>query len=505
MKNKIIVAFIGLMSLFVFNGCSDYLDINFDPSNPQVAEGFAILPPMLAQMARGEAFDIRFAGQYTQNWALVSTNNAWDLHGYVPASDAGGEKWRSHYWSIGKNIDIIIEQATAKQQWDYVGVAKAIRAWSWQTTTDVHGEVILKQAWEPNRYVFDFDSQQDVYAEVVRLANEALTDLARTDGNVSTANLGRGDLTYKGDRNKWIKFVYSVLAHNAHRLTNKAGYDPAKVIEYCDKSLASNADNFNVPYSGTNSLDGNFFGPTRNNLGTFRPSAYILSLLDGTVFGGVKDPRMPLMITASADGTFRGVVPGKGDPTTSNTDTKRIPNMWGANPSAAVTTITGKYFFTDKADHPLLTYAEIQFIKAEAAFIKGDKALAYEAYKKGIIAHMDLAKVAAAARDAYMTSAAVPQTADALKLSDIMLQKYIACWVIGALETWADMRRYNYSNTVYTGFTPPATLYIDNSGKLAQRFRPRFNSEYVWNRESLNTIGGNDPDYHTKPVWFTQK
>jgi hypothetical protein len=219
MKNKIIVAFIGLMSLFVFNGCSDYLDINFDPSNPQVAEGFAILPPMLAQMARGEAFDIRFAGQYTQNWALVSTNNAWDLHGYVPASDAGGEKWRSHYWSIGKNIDIIIEQATAKQQWDYVGVAKAIRAWSWQTTTDVHGEVILKQAWEPNRYVFDFDSQQDVYAEVVRLANEALTDLARTDGNVSTANLGRGDLTYKGDRNKWIKFVYSVLAHNAHRLT----------------------------------------------------------------------------------------------------------------------------------------------------------------------------------------------------------------------------------------------------------------------------------------------
>jgi len=505
MKNKIIVAFIGLMSLFVFNACEDYLDVNFDPSNPQSAEGFAILPPMLGQMARGVSFDTRFVAQYTQNWAQVGTNNVWDQHGYVPANDGGGEMWRSHYWTLGKNVDVIIEQSTAKAQWDYVGVAKAVRAWSWQNTTDIHGEVILKQAWEPNRYVFDFDSQQDVYAEVVRLANEALADLNRTDGNSSVASLGRGDLVYKGDRSKWIKFTYSVLAHNAHRLTNKSTYDPAKVIEYCDKSLASNDDNFNVPHAGTNSLDGNFFGPLRGNLNNFRPTVFFLNLLNGTVFNGVTDPRLPLMLTASADGVFRGVIPTRGDPTTSNTDPKRMPFLWGANPSATVSTLPGKYFFTNTAVHPLVTYSEMQFIKAEAAFIKGDKPLAYDAFKKGIIAHMDLAKVAAAARDAYMVSAAVPQTADELKLSDIMLQKYIACWVIGALETWADMRRYNYSSDVYIGFAAPPALYIDNGGKLAYRFRPRFNSEYVWNRESLNTIGGNDPDYHTKPVWFAQK
>ncbi len=505
MKNKIIVAFIGLMGLFVFNGCDDYLDINFDPSNPQVAEGFAILPPMLGQMVRGVSFDTRFVSQYNQNWAQVATNNVWDQHGYVPGSDAGGDVWRSNYWSIGKNVDIIIEQATLKEQWDYVGVAKAIRAWSWQNTTDLHGEIILKQAWEPNRYVFDFDPQEDVYTEATRLANEALADLSRTDGNGSVANLGRGDLVYKGDRNKWIKFTYSILAHTAQRYSNKSNYDPAKVIEYCDKSLASNDDNFSVPHAGTNSLDGNFFGPLRGNLNNFRPTVFFLNLLNGTVFNGVTDPRLPLMLTASADGTFRGVIPTKGDPVTSNTDTKRMPNLWGANPSATVSTLPGKYFFTNNAVHPLVTYSEIQFIKAEAAFIKGDKALAYDAFKKGIIGHMDLAKVPAAARDAYMASAAVPQASDALKLSDIMLQKYIACWVIGSLETWADMRRYNYSSDVYTGFAAPPALYIDNGGKLAYRLRPRFNSEYVWNRESLNTIGGNDANYHTKPLWFTIK
>ena len=104
-----------------------------------------------------------------------------------------------------------------------------------------------------------------------------------------------------------------------------------------------------------------------------------------------------------------------------------------------------------------------------------------------------------------MPNAAANQASDALKLSDIMLQKYIACWVIGSLETWADMRRYNYSSDVYTGFAAPPALYIDNGGKLAYRLRPRFNSEYVWNRESLNSIGGNDANYHTKPLWFTLK
>lgn len=507
MKNKLFIASL-IVLLFTFSSCEDYLDVNFDPSNPQVAEGFAILPPMLSQMVRGETFDTRYIGQYTQNWAHASANNAPDLHGYFPGSDLMGDKWRSHYWSIGKNIDLIIEQATAKEQWDYVGVALAIRAWSWQTTTDYHGEMILSQAWEPNRYVFDYDSQEDIYKEVERLCTEALDYLNRTDGAVSVASLGRGDLVYKGDRAKWIKFVYSILAHNAHHLSNKSSYSPDKVIEYCDKSLASNTDNFNVPHSGTSSADGNFFGPTRNNLRNFRPTIFFNNLLNGTIFNGVVDPRQPIMLTPSPDTIYRGVEPGKGDPTNTpaNTNTTRIPLLWGVSPTVTnAALIPGKYIFTDKADHPLVTYFEIQFIKAEAAFIKGDKATAYDAFRKGIMAHMDFAKVPAAQRDAYLASAAVPQTADALTLSDIMLQKYISMWVHGALETWVDLRRYEYRNDIYKGFNLPTTYYIDNGGKPAYRVRPRYNSEYVWNLEALGKIGGNNPDYHTVKPWFLQK
>ena len=508
MKIKIFISGFMIVLLLALSACKDYLDVNFDPSNPQVAEGFAILPPIFSQMARGEVFDTRYIGQYIQNWASTAVNNTADLQGYFPGSDAMGEKWRSHYWSIGKNIDLVVEQAKAKEQWDYVGAALAIRAWSWQTTTDYHGEMVLREAWEPNRYVFDYDSQEDIYKEVQRLCNEALEYLNRTDGNVSQASLGRGDIVYDGDRGKWIKFVYAVLALNAHHISNKASYDPNKVIEYCDKSLASNADNFAVPHVGTSSSDGNFLGPLRNNLRSYRQTTFIVNLLDGTTFDGVKDPRLPLMLSPSPDSIYRGVEPGKGDPTntTANTNTTRIPLLWGVSPTVTnAAQIPGKYIFTDKADHLILTYWQIQFMKAEAAFLKGDKSLAYDAFKKGIIAHMDFTKVAAADRDAYLASAAVAQTPDALTLSDIMLQKYIALWVHGALETWVDMRRYAYSSDVYTGFMLPATFYIDNGGKPAYRVRPRFNSEYVWNRASLEKIGGNNADYHTYPPWFVQK
>ncbi|MFN8354764.1 MAG: SusD/RagB family nutrient-binding outer membrane lipoprotein [Spirosomataceae bacterium] len=493
------------LTVMGLSSCKEYLDINQDPSIPQTAEAFAILTPVIHQMTRGEQFDTRYIGKYIQNFAQSTASDVWDLHGYNTGSDNGGEKWRSHYWSIGLNIDLMIADAAPKEKWDYVGVAKAIRAWSWQSTTDYHGEMILKQAWEPNRYVFDFDSQEDVYAEVVRLCNDALKDLDRSDGAVSVASLKRGDNVYAGDRTKWTKFVYSVLARNALHLSNKATFNADKVIEYVDKSLASNADNFLVPFNGTSSADANFFGPIRGNMNNFRQTNFAVSLMDGTVFDKVVDPRIGILLTASPDGVYRGVTPGQGDPNNVNGNTKRVPTLWGVQLNEYVSTTTpGKYLYRDKATYPIVTYSEMQFVKAEAAFRKGDKALALTAYRNGISAHMDFAGVSAADKATYLASKAVKQTAADLTLSDIMMQKYISMYVHGAIETWVDMRRFKYSSDIYKGFTLPTTLFVDNGGKPAYRVRPRYNSEYVWNRTSLDKIGGNNNDYHTYEVWFVK-
>lgn len=124
MKRNIFLSFLVATTL-LFSSCDDYLDINFDPSNPQLAEGFALLPPMFSEMVRGEAFDIRFVGQYIQNWNWIAANNVWDQHGYVAGSDAAGEKWRQHYWAIGRNVDLIISESTKKRTMGLCGCSKS--------------------------------------------------------------------------------------------------------------------------------------------------------------------------------------------------------------------------------------------------------------------------------------------------------------------------------------------------------------------------------------------
>lgn len=507
-KNIAALLLIGLaLSL---SSCEKYLDINKNPNNPDQVEAAVLLAPIQTSYALAIQFDARYLGPYVQNWHNAAGGVVWDLHGYTPNSDQGGEMWRGVYFKGGRNLVNLIDNAQANERWDYLGVGQVMQAWGWQMLTDLHGEIIIKEAYDqdPNKNTFNYDTQEFAYAEVVRLCQEAVKNLNRSDGRVSVASLGRGDKIYNGDRLKWKKFTYGLLAINAHHLSKKANYKPDQVIAYVDSAFASNADDAQFTFNGLSTADGSFFGPLRQNLQLFGQSAFTLRLLDGTVFGGVKDPRLATMLSVSGDGTFRGILPGLGQSTAVSVPVPtRVLSPWGttlgANPPAGT---TGRYIFTDKGPFPLMTYAQLQFIKAEAAFIKGDKAMALAAYRKGIEAHMaaPYVNVPAADRATYLASPLVMPTAATLTLSQIMLQKYIAQWGWGFLEQWADMRRYNYSTEVFPTLAFPQTLYINNGGKLAQRMRPRYNSEYLWNEAALKALGGFELDYHTKPVWFTQ-
>ena len=171
-----------------------------------------------------------------------------------------------------------------------------------------------------------------------------------------------------------------------------------------------------------------------------------------------------------------------------------------------------------------MTYSQLQFIKAEAAYKMGDRGTALAAYTAGVSSHVDFVnarnldngqaptQITPAEKAAFLANTAIiPASPAGLSLTRIMSQKYLAQWGWGHNEIWMDMRRYNYTDVdpasgvqVFPGFTLPTNLYPDNGGKIAQRIRPRFNSEYVWNRPGLEAIGGLALDYHTKPLWITQ-
>lgn len=504
-----IIAFMGV-------GCADFLDINTNPNVPQEAPAHTLLPPMFQSIARGVQFDARAIGKYTQNFVDGAASVVWDAHGYAPGSDFGGEVWRQHYFAVGRNVDLMINDARARNLPFYIGVGYAIRAWGWQSIADCNGEAILKQAWDSNRNNFDFDSQEDIYKESIRLVDSALIYLdqkGNTDPNFAIA-----DQFFGGDLTKWKRFANGIKARTLHRLTNKATYDPAAVIAACDLSMTGNGDNANVPFLGTTADDANFFGTLRGNFTSFRLSKFTVSLLDGTnpTMLGAQDPRLRFMLPQSTatDTVVRGGDPAVGAST--------ILNVWGYTTNPATLNVRGRYLFVDAARFPIMTYSEIQFIKAEAALRKGDKAIALTAFRNAVGAHVDFANtyvgVSGSNTTVAMTAAQktalladtrlVPAVADSLTMSRIMLQKYVALWGWGFIETWNDMRRFHYydaynGQVVYSGYKVTA-FFVQNNLKLVYRLRPRYNSEYVWNRDALDKVGGNAIDYHTVEMWNTK-
>lgn len=508
---------IGIIAVVVVTtGCKKYLDVNLNPNAPQEVEAAVLLPSIQSNFGIGLQFDARFLNNYTQNWIWFQPSgdtplrHVWQYHGYRFGADDAGDLWRNVYWRGGINLSNLISDGQKNEKWDYVGVGLVLRAWGWQMLTDLHGEMIVSEAFDPAKNVFNYDSQESIYGEVVKLSNEAIVNLRRGDGAVSQASLRRGDLIYNGDRDKWKKFAFALLAINASHLSNKAIYNPDKVISFIDSSFTSNADDALLSFTGTGSSDANPFGPLRNNLSPYAQGQFVVNLMNGTVYPGLTDPRMRIMLAPSGDGQFRGLLPGQGV-STAIPVAQRPVNLFSTTLSTSLTgTVVSKYLFTDKAPLPLITYSQLQFIKAEAYFKKGDLVNADASYKRGIESHMDFVNqnantssvplIAATEKSAYVTAiTSVPIT-----LSNILMQKYIALYGFGLIETWSDLRRYDYDPDIFKTFTLPRAYFSDNNGKPAERVRPRYNSEYPWNIEALTKVGGFDKDYHTKPLWFTQ-
>ena len=197
---------------------------------------------------------------------------------------------------------------------------------------------------------------------------------------------------------------------------------------------------------------------------------------------------------------------------------------------------TGSFQTRPVSDFEIMTYHEACFIKAEVLFRKGDKAGALAAYKAGIKAHLDYMQKKLTAWkgqgfsnpdmlpmddskiSAYLASDAVCQNASDLKMSDIMLQKYVAMGC--SLENWNDMRRFNYSagniadfgvvypgmdrSVLFTGTDKLKGTSKDDPKYWPRRWRLPATLELSYNEAQALAINkhAEDTDIWSYPVWW---
>lgn len=530
-------------TLLLLSACTKKVDEAYTNPNAAVRVPVETLLPGIignfvgSSSAQGSAYGVAndglYIGRYIQNWATNTTGNQYDqMGGATGASDVLGSVWAMHYYGMGENLNKMIVWGAEEKKWDYVGVGYAIRAWSWLTLTNMYGEVILREAFRPEQLVFPYDDQADVYEAVRAHCRLALENLSKTGDGVSQANLAKGDAYfYNGDVEKWKKFVYSVMARTFNHLSNKSSYQPDSVVYYSNLAITSNTDNAAAKFLATG-LSGtfNFFGPFRGNVGALRQSRFIANLQTGLnpMFLGVNDPRTPYIIRENTNGTYKGIRPNKGADGLVAAD--QPVNFWGGaftSTAAPGNDNNARYIFRNAAPFPIITASEVQFMKAEALWRKNDKAGALAAYTQGISLSFDMLtgtpdyhnsvpvamQITPAAKAAYLANPLVVPAAANLTLSHIMLQKYIAMYGYGLVETWVDMRRFHYTDLdpvtgqqVYADFTPPSglDLYVNNNSKVVYRARPRYNSEYLYNVAELQRIGAIALDYNTVEQWFSK-
>lgn len=569
-------------TMFIAVSCDEYLDVNKNVDTPDWVEPNLRLAPILSGFV-SNYYDVRIVApmcQYFSGNGTAGLTYGAQMY-YAPASDYA-ETWKMVYWEWGQNLEDMINDGKSMNQPLYAGIGLALKAYGWYQMTSIHGEAPCKQFLDPGRTVFEYDSQEYIYSQSRKWAKEAIDILSKADATVYPASLTTNDLMYKGDRTKWLKFAYGVLAKNYITISGKNVAYLDSAINAVNSAMTSSSDDATVMVAGgTVSAQANFFGVLRGNLSNvLNQSDYMVDVMTGRVkyydpntgntvttgsvtqlmakqyvtdsltldpraicYFGTKDT-MPNDLSSINIKTYKfsGTLPGQTSQGTLFSTT--------AAPTAA-TSGTGRWIFRDNAPYIVMTYAELQFIKAEAQFRKNLKADAFETFKKAVDGSIKTTaayivqgtpvkgtngkqtsvigdKISTAKFNtlatAYLNSPYVNNLALAdFELAHIMMQKYVALYPWG-LDTWNDLRRYHYDlkvgskgipevgtswsttrtfhkvdtdpGRVYKGFYLPSAdvtnrrsaFVSTNLGSPSYRIRPRYNSEYVWNQTALASL-----------------
>ena len=428
MKKYLII----ILCLYI-TSCDGLLDVNVDPG--RISPDQVTVQTLLPASIRFTASTIFGAAQYGVQYPQYLQGQA--ISQYIPYGF--DQIWRPMYTDAIPSLQEIIERAEAQEAYNYSGVAKVMLGLSLMTGTDIFGALPYSEANQGTTNLYPcYDSMQEIYEiHLPVIINGAIEDLQRPLPQLPSLRVLRGDYIYNGDQAKWLKAAYALRARYNLHLAEKNPALRAAALQDAERAFTANADDFQLVYEEqVQNPWFLFIGNAVNRI--MRPGAYITDLMSGAApYPGVRDPRITFYMSNGTATSFVGVSPGF---------------LIDAEPGVNVNLTANTWHSTNVAPLQMMTYPEIQFIKAEVQLATNPNA-AYEAYLEGIRASMSKVGVTTENINAYLSSPAIAIGAANLTLANVMLQKYIALYL--QIETWTDMRRYQYDPNVYLGLQKP--------------------------------------------------
>lgn len=476
--NKIIKLLTIPALLLMMAGCSqDTLeDINVNKNNPLDVPSKLIITDAMTKTAFSiTGSDLAFyASVYVEHNVGIYNQmyNAEIRSGEPSLATTYNNSWGSIYETL-YNLKIIIDKTSEggseEGNTQTLGIAQLLTAYNLAILTDLFGDVPYSEALQPG-VIFQpkLDKQEDLYKEVFSMLDAGIENLGKT---ATYASLGKQDFIYAGNSAKWIQFGYGLKARYTARLALRNGGKWDDVIDFANQSFPSAANEAKFIYDGssTNSPFYTFF-EDRDYFGASK------SLHDKLVLRS--DPR---------DGTFFVKYPAA-----AITELNFAPN---GNPDQA----QGFYGISDvmspTAPTFLLSYHEIQFLKAEAYTRKAGGAVsndAQAALESGVKAAF--AKVGMTMDSAYFADQVLPlYTANPLK--EVMTQKYFSFYESEGVEAFNDIRRLKaMGNNVIELVNP------NNSSKFPLRYS--YGADDVTTNRNILDAYGTGAYVYTENVWW---
>lgn len=520
---------IGTLAVLILPACDKgFEELNKNPNAytvPVIGSLFSATVVRHAGVGDGNTLypNSKQAGSFVQ---YFSSLNAFQWTGvkylYQGKADYNNGLWNTAFNTELKETQQIIDLTKGKAEMlNQYNIARIWRIQILHRVTDMYGDMPYSEAAKGlnGTYKPKYDKQADIYADMLKELDEAALAL-----DPAKPSYGAADFVYGGAPAKWKTYAYSLMLRLGMRMTK---VDPAKAETWVKKAIAggvmkSNADIAKLTHTSASGTNWNWDSRQLQTAEGVPPSAQGrgFSKLNKTLIDYLKatnDPRLPFYATlwkgninindlpANSDPAVQKGLPGDYDYTTI---ANLIPN-WNADMQRDYSEVNINTIAHLEAPTTFQSYAEVEYLLAEAALRGWGPGTAKEHYDKGVTAHFQATSLypnaalvipnASLAAANYL--AANPYNSG-VSFAEQMRQIHTQFWVtmfgqMNNIESFANWRRTGYPVLIPTNYPGNET------GGIIQRRLRYPSTEQSLNTENYNAaIAAQGPDLFLTRMWW---
>jgi hypothetical protein len=458
---------VALLLAVSFTACnSDGLtEVNNNPNAPEVVNSGSLFTNATVtgvSTLRGSSFEHGLEALWVQHYSEIQYPEA-DLNN--PRGSTVELQWTTLFTRPLQDYFQILQQSATSP--NIAGPAMVMRAMLTQEVTDLWGDIPFTEGNRaPAILTPKYDPQEVVYDSIFAALSQAATTMNATSADVyGSADPIYGSSGAAAQTDLWIRFANSLHARAAMRISKgnnaKAKAEFLKAI--AGPVFRSNADNAEMSYPGGTVANPLWLNWADLGGGTRDDQRISKTFVDS--LRNWNDPRLPEFALptpnsqrtpdklTACDTVYRGYPNGLNG--------VKVPNPCGSGTNYTLSDFSRPTTSIRDETSPsiLMTYAELLFLKAEAAEYGWIPGSAATFYNEAITASMQQWGVSAADIAAYLAQPRVAYAPGAAGIQQIAYQKWIALFN-QETEAYAEWRRLNYPVLTAGPDVITATKYV---------------------------------------------